>query len=136
AGDGHRVPDAALGVHRFRSVSPQDSHVRKAQGPVDSGAVLDHGSSAEDRPENLGDRSSTRLPFGRQSDDEDVTDALPSSGRMLQRNVRSHQPIANLAAWIPWRPAIGKIEVWLEACAKWGEIEMGLGRDREENGMP
>jgi len=94
---------------------------------------LDYGSSAQDHTEDFGDHASLWLPFGRQSEDEDVTDPLPSSGRMRDGNARGLESFADLVAWIPRPQAMGKIDVRLEACAKWGEIETRLAGDRDEN---
>jgi len=52
---------------------------------------------------------------------------------MLRRDARSAQSFAELAPWIPRPEAMGKIDVFLEARAKWGEIEARLGGDRDEN---
>src|SRR2546428_49613 len=125
----HRVSDAALDVHRFGSVSPEDLNVRNPHRPVDPGTVLDYGSSAQDDTEDFGDHASLWLPFGRQSEDEDVTDPLPSSGRMREGNARGLESFADFVAWIPRPEAMGKIDVRLDAGAKWGEIETRAGLD-------
>src|SRR5256712_5422248 len=135
ARDVHRVSDAALDVHRFGSVSPEDLNVRNPHRPVDPGTVLDYGSSAQDDTEDFGDHASLWLPFGRQSEDEDVTDPLPSSGRMREGNARGLESFADFVAWIPMPEAMGKIDVRLEAGPQRGGDGNGArgGRGRKSN---
>src|SRR5205807_2396744 len=61
ARDVEGIANPALQIHGLRPVSPEHLKIGKAQGPVDAGNVLHHGSRAEDGSVDLGQRPTVGL---------------------------------------------------------------------------
>jgi len=94
---------------------------------------LNDGSGAEDRAEDLPDRTPFLPLARRKSDDEDVANSLPSPRRMFDRNARRNESFADFPTWVALHHAKRKLYAVLDPRAKGTEVKDGRGTDRDQD---
>src|SRR5438132_4719613 len=127
------VANSALQIHGLCPVSPNHLKIGKAQGSVDTGNVLHHGSRAEDGPVDLGHRTSVRLRLRENSEDHDIAEPLPASRCDHQRNSRRSQPLVNAGSRISRRRPAGQTFAGLPPRAMASQRDRRVGNDRDED---
>src|SRR5207245_3812130 len=108
---------------RFGAVSPQDAHVGDPERPVNAREVLNDRSGAENRAEDLRDRPRFPQLTRWKSQDNDVSNSLPSPRRTFDRNAGGPQSFADFLTWVAVRDADRKRWVVFHSSPKGPEVK-------------